>query len=80
MVLTTVGEKLDIAPVAYFCDVLLTSLQKRNFDLTAWISPLSFCGTVENKSGTEHLHHKFIELMIESNLLWNLLFAIIPLS
>lgn len=79
MVLIVVGKKLDVLPVIYFC-VLVTSLQKRDFDLTALISPLSFCGTVANKSRTEHLHHTFVDLTIESNLLWNFLFAIISLS
>lgn len=40
-----VGKKLDIPCVTYFC-VLVTSLLKRNFDLTALISPLilwDFC-------------------------------------
>lgn len=68
MILFVIGEKLDIPPDLY-CGVLVTSLQKRNFDLTALIKPLSFCGTVANKSGTEHLHREFIDLMIESNLI-----------
>lgn len=80
---TTCGSDNDVIPgfspyyitglYSYYppC-VLFTSLQKRNFHLTALISLFSFWGTVANKSGTEHLHKKFIELIIESNLLCNL--------
>lgn len=42
--------------------------RKGIFHLNALISSLAFCGAVVNKSGTVHVHPKFVEIMIESSI------------